>query len=786
MPKKNDVQQYSFTPGAMSIIQMGEELIGQPNTAINELVKNSYDADATNCKVYFHSANTKESSFTLIYDDGNGMDEDILFGDWLRPSVSDKRKKGAKSAVFERNLLGSKGIGRLASMALGRFVTVISRKDPKKDYNWITVDRELFKKEELLKDIKFPGSSINNYLELFGDSDLVDLRTSKKNEEVLKILKRNDLDEFRKGTLILIEDFDEAVIKILKKDFSESNEKRNEFSLRGTNFYKSLATLVTPISLSSEIQEELLEREIINEKKIIANNDDVFEIEFGINLLPEQEEYEIEWQPIEAIPILDVYDYRVFGKITDKGDVDGFLSFNRLGNDSFENSFSIPRKEIKDNSLRGKDQPSLFEQGNNSENELETGEYYFDFRVYDMGEADNRAKLSENAGFDNINTFRSTFKEFQGLRVSKNGFGVKPYGEEVEDWIGLSKARVQNPGQNVNTSQIIGYVFLYSPDNDKIEEKTNREGFLENTAFIQVKETLKVIFKNLGRQRYNYRLKHGLGRVPSSKHKRPDIAKFLKSIESSKSVSQARKKSEKFVKEITTSLDNLEEALTFSERLASLGSGIELVFHEMAQPISTLRTTKSSLDLKKDKIAEDVKEIFLNDINSLNSATDVLAELRKSLQPAIGRTRRKKFKPVNTFLRVCSLFKSDFEEAEIGIELIGNSEKITLKDYEYPFWIAFLNILNNAVYWIKRSEKPGKINFQIEDESIKVGNTGPLISEDVLEDIFEYGVTTRQEKNATGLGLSYTQSILSKNDWGITAENLEKGPIFIIKKQENE
>ncbi len=55
-----------------------------------------------------------------------------------------------------------------------------------------------------------------------------------------------------------------------------------------------------------------------------------------------------------------------------------------------------------------------------------------------------------------------------------------------------------------------------------------------------------------------------------------------------------------------------------------------------------------------------------------------------------------------------------------------------------------------------------------------------------MEDIFEYGVTTRQEKNATGLGLSYTQSILSKNDWDITAENLEKGPIFIIKKQEDE
>ena len=37
-------KEHIFQPGAMSIIQMGEELIGHPSTAINELVKNGYDA----------------------------------------------------------------------------------------------------------------------------------------------------------------------------------------------------------------------------------------------------------------------------------------------------------------------------------------------------------------------------------------------------------------------------------------------------------------------------------------------------------------------------------------------------------------------------------------------------------------------------------------------------------------------------------------------------------------------------------------------------------------------
>ncbi len=47
---------------------------------------------------------------------------------------------------------------------------------------------------------------------------------------------------------------------------------------------------------------------------------------------------------------------------------------------------------------------------------------------------------------------------------------------------------------------------------------------------------------------------------------------------------------------------------------------------------------------------------------------------------------------------------------------------------------------------------------------------------------FEYGVTGKIEKNATGLGLAYTQSVLSNIDWEIFAENRNDGPAFIIKR----
>ncbi len=772
------IKRHSFQPGAMSIIQMGEQLIGHPSTAINELVKNGYDADALSCNVYFFCSVNSHESFVIVFDDGSGMNDKTLFGDWLKPSVSSKRNSNTKSAKYERNLLGSKGIGRLAAMALGESVTVITRQSNTTDYNWITVNREAFKEEKLLSEINFPGDKISDYTLLFSNEDLIRERAASINTPLLEFLHTSKLDDFAKGTLIMVESLDSSVLKILNEDHSQLELPGQAEQYENTTFYKSLATLITPLNLNYEIQKELLEKGLINDTKIISIAESKFSIKYGTNLLPDQSDREIDWLDINPVPIQSVYDYRVYGKVSAMGDVSGYMSYERLQDDIREEAFELLHSEYED---KKEILPDLFAHPESNE----TGEYYFDIRIYDIGERGNLEKLAKAAKLKNITEFRTVFKNFQGMRISKNGFGIKPYGDEIEDWIGLSKARVQSPGKNVNTNQILGYVFFYSPENDNLEEKTNREGFLENKAFQQVKTTMEAIFSLLGKKRYNYRLLHGLGRIPTSKHERPNFEEYMDKLYKLNATAQIINYSEKFMKKVTTSMDNIEESLSFSERLASLGSGIELVYHEMAQPISGLRTTKSSLDLKKTKISVDVLDIFITDINTLNYATDVLAELRKSLQPAIGRTRSKKFVPFKTFLKVCNLYKSDLKEYDITIIADERLEEYTITDLEYAFWIAFLNIINNAVYWIKKSEKSGEIRFHIERDCFVISNSGPFISEEVIDHIFNYGVTTRSEKSATGLGLAFTQSILSRNGWSISAENRENGPAFIIKKEIN-
>ena len=202
------IRRHHFRHGAMSIIQMGEELIGHPSTAINELVKNAYDADAKQCQVYIHYGSTLLNSFAFIFDNGTGMGDETLFGEWLEPSVSSKRKIGALSKVYKRHFLGSKGIGRLASMALGQIITVISKKENDKLFNWISVNREIFKDDKLLSELDFPGDNIDNIINLFKNKFLVETRDSTENLSLIKILENNNLLFFPEGTLIIIENLD--------------------------------------------------------------------------------------------------------------------------------------------------------------------------------------------------------------------------------------------------------------------------------------------------------------------------------------------------------------------------------------------------------------------------------------------------------------------------------------------------------------------------------------------------------------------------------------------------
>jgi len=773
MPKIN---KYKFEPGALSIIQMGEELVGHPTTAINELVKNGYDADATVSKVYINYDKSNSKSFIVISDNGLGMNNTTLFGDWLKPSVSSKRNGEGKSKIFQRNFLGSKGIGRLASMALGRYLTVISKTSQEEVYNWLFIDRHEFREETLLSNIEFPGGVSTSVTNLLKEEEIIGIKGISFNNQLIRYIDETDLDNFKEGTLIIVEELDDSIKTIIEDEALDGDKDIDEMSL-----VRSLKVLVTPLLLNQSIQEELVKRKILDKKYQISSPESSFEIRYGSNLLP-GDSIQDQFIAIDQFSILENFDYRVLGKVDKSGSILGIYVCNRLIEDSYEIPFQLTSEEVfSDEGSRKRVAEKIVTK---SSTDRKVGQFFFDIRIYDRDpEAIN--KLSAVLKTSGRRETADVLDRFIGLRISKNGFGVKPYGEQDKDWMGMGEMRVQDPSMILGTNQIIGNVFLFSSENDALNEKTNREGFFENEAFISFKKILRAVLIEAGKRRNNYRQKHAIGRKISSKHNRPDITRFIHLIESITTDKNAIKEAKTYLSDITTALDNLENSLTFSQRLATLGSGLELVYHEMAQPTSIIGKCLYSMKFSISQIQnQDLRDELLKDSLQIKNAISTLDKLKESLEPAIGKSKQTEFKPIDIFNKVCYLFTKDLISNKISVEISKNLNDFSIKDSEYNLWIAFLNILNNAVYWLKTDHRTNrKILFELgENDQMIISNNGPMIDEGELENIFNYGVTHKKIKNATGLGLAFTRSLLSKNDWEIWSENKEQGPAFIIQK----
>jgi len=137
-----------FEINAAVVRQLGEELVSDEVTALIELVKNSYDADASYVNIVVDTNNIYphgESLLTfqqhkpsfpgyiLVEDDGIGMTKSEIESGWLTISYSSKRtmkQLGGLTPLKKRTPLGEKGLGRLSTQRLGNRLEMLTIRDP--------------------------------------------------------------------------------------------------------------------------------------------------------------------------------------------------------------------------------------------------------------------------------------------------------------------------------------------------------------------------------------------------------------------------------------------------------------------------------------------------------------------------------------------------------------------------------------------------------------------------------------------------------------------------------
>jgi len=132
-----------FSVDASVIDRLGTELVARHETAVSELIKNSYDADAKSTSINFLDVNNTGGSL-IIEDNGNGMTRDQLVNGFMKISSTSKIHE-PESPIFKRKRAGKKGIGRFSTQRLGNKLTIITQTEDSNIALKVIVDWEKYK-----------------------------------------------------------------------------------------------------------------------------------------------------------------------------------------------------------------------------------------------------------------------------------------------------------------------------------------------------------------------------------------------------------------------------------------------------------------------------------------------------------------------------------------------------------------------------------------------------------------------------------------------------------------
>lgn len=166
----------SFKPRARLLQLLGEQLIGSSKLAVFELVKNAYDADATEVTVCLNNPANQpdldEPSITVT-DNGCGMTAEVIETIWLEPGTDNRSSSSnRRSKKFNRTHLGEKGVGRFAVHKLGDKIEVYTKAEGHQTYR-ILIDWQELLKEKYMEDIRIDIDAVADIPEIGSSGTII-------------------------------------------------------------------------------------------------------------------------------------------------------------------------------------------------------------------------------------------------------------------------------------------------------------------------------------------------------------------------------------------------------------------------------------------------------------------------------------------------------------------------------------------------------------------------------------------------------------------------------------
>jgi len=520
-----------FKTRARALDLLGRQQIAGIPTAINELIKNAHDAYADMFDIDFF----RNNRLLVLRDDGMGMTRDEFETRWLTLGTESKLEnvKTAPPPIDKnkqaRQIMGEKGIGRLAIAAIGNQVLIISKaKQREKKYKIVVsfINWDIFALPGInLEDVAIP---VKEYSCIPNRTDVHDIIT-----EVI-----NSFDALYAHDLVNQVDYERIKKNILSFDINPSlltlkMNKPSEFGDEsgGTHFY------ISPVydTLDSDIEGDKLSDEATKMEKMLMG--------FHNTMTPNH--------PQPAVDI-SFRDYRSndgsFVSIIDK-----------------EHFFTPDEFEMADHHFLGKfDKYGQFNgqikiYGERTYNHIVSwsGNQYreTDCGPFSINLAYLQGELkSSRVDLENYARIKAKGDKFGGLYIYRNNIRVLPYGDSDYDFLDIEKNRSKRASTYFfSYRRMFGAIEIADSSKSDLIEKAGREGFIENKAYRQLQSILKNFFIQLAADFFGESDKSP--RSDFFNQKRDEYNAYHRALERRDKLAKNRK--EKFVKDLDRFFANL-------------------------------------------------------------------------------------------------------------------------------------------------------------------------------------------------------------------------------------
>lgn len=765
------------------IRQLGKELVSDSITALMELVKNSYDADATYVKVEINTnlVNVAKNDISYkglitIEDDGTGMDEETIMKSWLVISYSNKRPnaEGVKEKTKNgRTPLGDKGLGRLSTQKLADVCEIYSKKKGMIPVH-VAFDWREFDSTETLSKVKVE----------FDNEDY----DSQKNHGT-KLLLRNMLDsDSWKGESL--ERF-KAVLSQLISPYEENRPFNVYLYINGE-----------PINLIGEYEKI---------KDIAVSNADF-----------EYKNHEVSLNISIDIHKLIGNRYEDYAKyiLLDQGKrfLDFFFQSKKSSNFSPSGRWLSYKQHFRLEDLRS---ISIFEG-----DLADPGNFSGKIMEYSFNP---KGSETWNDIYTNFNDYKTFVQNQIGIKIFRNGFAIRPYGITDKDWLSLGTSQTSGSSfYGLRPGNVMGYIAIDEGVNRNLKDKTDREGLIDNEysrnfmlicreIVARINECFEILRRSYNDFLQNqsqdntkiqtltdaYKVIESTGQTSQEivvdykqtidkinhiqkrldvvlsqeenlfVHKDPAIVSIITEI--SNLLKESRETLLK-AQNVLNQSQNLEEALilikpkiealqdqleTFSA-LASLGLISEMVSHDLGG--ITRRLLNKNMELEKilKSNTEISRETLFSIVSLIKSTTTAIQSQIKHLDSSMKYQREYN----DVFLvsdvlekEELAYYRSKFKEQNLSVDIIPLND-FSIQMNKGKFIQIFDNLINNSIYWLKDIDNPA-IKITIEKPWVYFEDNGHGIDPSVETTLFEPFVTRKPRKEGRGLGLFIIRQLLS-------------------------